>query len=385
MIYFDNAASTWPKPPEVTEAMCKAVLDYAANPGRGSHALAERAGQVVQHTREKVATLFHIPDPKQVSFFPNATGALNQAIKGLNWEKGDRVVTTTYEHNSVRRPLEYLQRAYGVEVIYIHCDHNGQPDFDAYRRALNSRTKLVVFTYVSNLTGAILPLKQMTEHAKEQEIPVLVDASQAAGFLPIDVQELGIDMLATAGHKGLYGPQGTGFLYTAPGMELTPLWHGGTGGHSEDPDMPKSGPERFEAGTQNTPGIAGLGAGVSFVLREGIEQIQAHERNLTEYAISRLTKLKGIELYGPDPDVFRAPVVAFNLQSVAAHELAVLLDHHYQIAVRAGIHCTPLAHETIATLERGAVRISFGYYNQRSELDQLIDALQEIESACSGV
>jgi cysteine desulfurase family protein len=385
MIYLDNAASTWPKPQEVAEAMSKAVLQYAANPGRGSHALAQRAGQVLQQTRERVAELFHVSNPKQISFFSNATGALNQAIKGLQWEKGDRVVTTSYEHNSVRRPLAYLQSMHGVEVIYIRCDHNGYPDQSAYLNALNERTRLVAITYVSNLTGAILPLKEMAQQAKEKGIPVLVDASQAAGFLPLNLPDLGVDMLATAGHKGLYGPQGTGVLYVAEGLKLTPLWHGGTGSHSERADMPEESPHRYEAGTPNTPGIAGLGAGVSFVLQQGVERIQQHETELTEYALTRLAELKGVELYGPDPGVFRAPVIAFNLHSLAAHELATILDQHYQIAVRAGVHCTPLGHETIATLERGAVRISFGYFNQLDEIDRLIEALREIDSAFAQV
>lgn len=378
MIYFDHAASSWPKPDGVAQAMAEAIEEYGANPGRGGHQLANKASEVIYKTRKLLALLFRIQDPNRIVFYPNATGALNQAIKGFDWESGDQIIATMYEHNSVRRPLEFVRREYGVDVLYIQPDHNGDIHLEELEKQINQKTKLIVTTHVSNLTGAILPIADIGKVAHQFHIPYLVDASQSAGILPIDVGAMYIDLLAFPGHKGLLGPQGTGGLYLSPKMTLKPLLHGGTGSHSEGADQPQDSPQRYEAGTLNTPGIAGLHAGLSFLLKEGIEEIEKHEQELTQYALQRLSTIKGVRLYGPDVDKRRAAVIALNLEGVDPQELASILDQHYGIATRAGLHCTPLAHQSIQTEENGTLRISFGYYNRTEEVDQLLTALEEI-------
>lgn len=384
MIYFDQAASSWPKPERVIVGVTEAIRDYGANPGRGGHRLAVKASKMIWETRKKLAQLFGVQDPKQIVFFPNATAALNQAIKGFNYQPGDQIIATMYEHNSVRRPLEYLRQTHGVEINYLTPDHNGDIELDRLEAMITEKTKLIASIHVSNVTGAILPIKEIGKLANSHQIPFLVDASQSAGILPIHVQEMGIDLLAFAGHKGLFGPQGTGGLYIAPQLSLTPLLHGGTGSQSETADPPLASPERYEAGTLNTPGIVGLHEGVSFILEEGLEKIYAHEKKLTAYALEQLSKLKGITIYGPDLDRERAAVISFNLKGVDPQELATILDEHYGIATRAGLHCTPLAHQVLNTDELGSVRISFGYFNTIEEIDRLIAALEEISQAFLG-
>jgi cysteine desulfurase family protein len=384
MIYFDNAATSWPKPESVAEAMKEAIVEYGANPGRGGHELAQRASRVIFQTRILLAQLFGIKDPNNVIFFSNATTALNQAIKGFSWKQGDQIISTAYEHNSVRRPLEYLNREYGVDIVYLQPDQNGDINIDQVIANITDHTKLIATTHVSNLTGAILPITEIGHVAKEHGIPFLVDASQSAGSLPIQVEEMNIDLLAFPGHKGLYGPQGTGALYLSPQIDLNPLYHGGTGSHSEEIDQPKVRPGRYESGTLNTPGIAGWNAGLQFIQSEGINKIYEHEKELTRYAMAKLLKTKGLIVYGPDEHVERAPVIPINIPGIDGQELSYILDHHYHIATRAGTHCTPLGHQSIQTEEIGAVRISFGYFNQKEEIDQLIEALEEIRIGMLG-
>lgn len=381
MIYFDHAASSWPKPTKVIEAVTEAIQVYGANPGRGSHRLANLASKQIMGTRKKIAQLFGIKEAKQIIFYNNATFALNQAIKGFDYQAGDKVIATMYEHNSVRRPLEYLHHEYGVEIIYITPDHNGAVNLDQLEKEINTKTKLLICTHVSNVTGAILPIKEIGELAKKHQIPYLVDASQSAGSIPINVQELHIDLMAFAGHKGLLGPQGTGGLYIAPHLSLKPFIHGGTGNQSELTTQPEESPARYEAGTLNTPGIAGLKAGVSFILEQGIERIYQHEQELTRYALEQLSLIDSVTIYGPDLDKERAAVISFNLAGVDPQELATILDEHYQIATRAGLHCTPLAHQALQTEKLGTVRISFGYSNTKAEIDQFVRALHEISQA----
>ncbi|WP_025027522.1 aminotransferase class V-fold PLP-dependent enzyme [Caldalkalibacillus mannanilyticus] len=381
MIYFDNAASTWPKPEGVGEAMLEAVKEYGANPGRGGHQLSLKASRVVFQTRAALAKLFGIKDPTNIVFFSNATVALNQVIKGFRWQEGDHVISTTYEHNSVRRPLEFIHREYGVQVSYIEPDHNGHIPLDEVEKLIHSKTKLIVCTHVSNLTGSILPVTEIGHLAKQHQVPFLVDASQSAGSIPIHISEMNIDLLAFPGHKGLYGPQGTGGLYISPDIDLLPLVHGGTGSQSESIDQPTVRPDRYESGTVNTPGIAGWKAGLDFVMQEGIDTIWEHERSLTQYALQELKKIEQVIIYGPDEEVERAPVIPINIKGMDAQECSFILDQHFGIATRAGMHCTPLGHQAIQTIESGAVRISFGYFNTLEEIDQLIVAVKEISKS----
>ncbi|WCN37875.1 aminotransferase class V-fold PLP-dependent enzyme [Aneurinibacillus uraniidurans] len=379
-IYLDNAASTWPKPVGVSQAMLECVEGYGANPGRGGHRLSMKASKAVYGTRVKLAQLFGIRNPNDIFFTANATQALNQAIKGF-CKPGMHVITTALEHNSVRRPLEFMRREYGIEITYSKPDDNHLFSVEEIRKAIRPETGLIVVTHGSNLLGTITPIAEIGKLAREHGITYLVDAAQTAGVLPIHVEEMHIDMLAFPGHKGLYGPQGTGGLYVCPDLSLVPLLHGGTGGQSELADQPETRPDRYESGTLNTPGIAGLGVGVEFVLQTGVDAIREKEWKLTQLALEELTQIPGIHVYGPDKQVERLAVIAFTVDGVEASEFAYILDQQYNIAVRSGFHCTPLAHETVGTTETGAVRISFGYFNEEEDVWALIAALKEIQEA----
>lgn len=377
VVYLDNAASTWPKPPEVKRAMVECLEQYGANPGRGGHQMAMKASKALYYTRAKLAKLFNISNPNDIVFTSNATGALNQGIKG--WVKsGKHVITTTLEHNSVRRPLEYLRQNAEVDVSYVKPREDYSFSMEDFEKQFKPNTSLVVVTHASNLVGTIVPIKEIGELCRKYDVPFMVDASQSAGVFSIDVQAMNIQLLAFPGHKGLYGPQGTGALYIDPSMNLEPLLHGGTGSHSESIEQPNTRPDRYESGTANTVGIVGLGAGVDFILKVGIDQIREKEMKLTYKLIEGLEKIKGVQVYGQDKQVERAAVVAFSISGLDAAEAAYILDQQYGIAVRAGYHCTPLGHETIGTMNQGAIRASFSYFNEVDEVDMLISAVQEI-------
>ncbi|WP_273853871.1 aminotransferase class V-fold PLP-dependent enzyme [Guptibacillus spartinae] len=375
MIYFDQAATSFPKPPEVVQAMTEVMTEYAANPGRSGHALSRRANDVIIQAREQLADFFGFDYPERVCFAANATAALNQAIKGFRFEEGDHVLTTSYEHNSVRRPLEYMKKVAGIEVDYFNVGEAEGFDRETFRNAIRPNTKMIIVSHGSNLTGNIVPIDMIGEMAKEKEITFLVDASQTAGILPIHMREMGIDLLAFPGHKGLLGPQGTGVLIVGEGMELTPLYHGGTGSSSELIDQPDQLPERLESGTLNTPGIAGLLAGLGAVKKMGLLEIRKHEQKLTEMLLKGLDQIEYVYVYGPTE---RLGVIPFTIEGIDPQEIAIILDQHYQIAVRAGLHCTPLGHETIGTSSTGAVRISVGPYNTEDEVHKVIEAIGEI-------
>ncbi|RBW69139.1 aminotransferase class V-fold PLP-dependent enzyme [Bacillus taeanensis] len=384
MIYFDHAASSFPKPRTVVKAVTEALTEYGANPGRGGHKLAVRASSVISEARHELAELFGLEDPKHVAFYQNATHALNQGIKGIPFQAGDHVLTTSYEHNSVRRPLEALKLEKGIDVTYFQPNHNGEIDEVAFSKAIQPHTKLIVVSHGSNLTGMILNIEKIGKIAKENNCLFMVDASQTAGILPINMEKMNIDLLAFPGHKGLCGPQGTGALLFQKGIELYTLFHGGTGSHSEDIEQPQILPDRFESGTLNTPGIAGLLAGIKAVKQKSLEKIYTHEAALTNYCIQQLKQIEDVVIFGPDEEVARLAVVPFYIEGIDSHEIAMILDEHYNIAVRAGLHCTPLAHETLGTIGHGLVRVSFGITNTKAEIDQFIGALEEIRAGYLG-
>lgn len=384
IIYFDQAASSFPKPTSVADAVAQAINEYGANPGRGGHELANKAASVIYNTRLKLASLFGEKDPRNVIFCQNATHALNQAIKGFPLEKGDHIISTSYEHNSVRRPLEFLKTEKGVKVTYIESDHNGQIEKENFINAIKPETKLVVTSHGSNLTGAIFPIEMIGSICKEKNITYIVDAAQTAGVIPIDMKKMNIDMLAFPGHKGLLGPQGTGVLIVKKNVELNPLFHGGTGSHSEEKDQPLERPNRYESGTLNTPGIAGLSAGIDEVNKIGINAIFQHELELTKYALEKLENLQGVTVFGPDRDKVRLAVISFVIDGTDVQEIAMILDSHYGVALRGGLHCSPLAHETIGTIENGTLRASFGLYNTIEEIDKWIEAIKEIKEGLMG-
>ncbi|WP_409343667.1 aminotransferase class V-fold PLP-dependent enzyme [Paenibacillus sp. MBLB4367] len=375
--YFDHAASSWPKPKEVVEAMSACVLEYAANPGRGSHQMAVKASRTLFETRKHLAKLFRVANPNDISFSLNTTEALNLAIKGFVKEN-DHVICTTLEHNSIRRPLEYLRRTKNISITYIQADREGKIDLTEVERAFRPNTTLFACSHSSNLLGTIIPIEEIAGICQTNGVRLLVDAAQTAGTVPIDVQAIGIDMLAFPGHKGLLGPQGTGGLYIHPDIELEPLMHGGTGSQSEAIDQPSVRPDRYESGTQNTPGIAGLNEGVKFILRETVERIHHKEWLLTQRIMEGMLGIAGVELLGPKLGENKTGIVSFRLNGIDASELAFILDQSFQIAVRAGYHCTPLGHETAGTMETGAVRASVGYFTTEQEADHLIHAIGEI-------
>ncbi|MEF2969210.1 aminotransferase class V-fold PLP-dependent enzyme [Paenibacillus sp. M1] len=378
-IYLDHAATSWPKPAGVGEAMLDILNGPSANSGRGSYGMALKAGRTLFQTRMLLARLFHIENPNDIVFTSNTTEALNLAIKGC-LKPGDHVIATMVEHNSVRRPLEYLKRTRGISVDYIDIGPRGDIDLTNLRKTFRPETRLVVCSHSSNLLGSILPVKEIARMAHEHEALMLVDAAQTAGGYPIDVRELGVDLMAFPGHKGLLGPQGTGGLYIHPDVDLEPLMHGGTGSQSEALEMPTVRPDRYEAGTLNTVGIAGLGAGVSEVLERGVDEIYRHEWALTQHLMEGLGGTKGLHLLGPEPGQPRTGIVAFTVQGLDASEVAFQLDRKYGIAVRAGYHCTPLGHMTAGTVQGGAVRASVGYTTTYGDADALITAIRIIAS-----
>ncbi|WP_194545001.1 aminotransferase class V-fold PLP-dependent enzyme [Paenibacillus sp. JZ16] len=377
IVYLDHAATSWPKPPQVFEAMRKAMEEAAANPGRGSHRMAVKASRVLYGTRRTLADLFGVKNPNDIALTSNTTEALNLAIKGYLRE-GDHVIATMIEHNSVRRPLEYLKRTRGVQVDYIPVDEEGQLDLQLIEGAFRSNTRLVVCSHSSNLLGSIIPLVEIGELVKRKGAVLLVDAAQSAGMLDIHVEAMHVGMLAFPGHKGLLGPQGTGGLYISPDIDLEPLLHGGTGSQSEAIEQPTVRPDRYEAGTPNTIGHAGLQAGVKKVLEWTPQHIYQHEWELTQYMIEGLQEVGGLRILGPALGQARTGIVAFVSERYSASELAFRLDREYGIAVRAGFHCTPLAHMASGTEQTGAVRASVGISTSRDEVELMRKAIAEI-------
>ena len=325
----------------------------------------------------KLATLFNIPNPNDIAFTSNTTAALNMAIKGY-LKPGDHVVATMIEHNSVRRPLEYLKRTKGISVDYVEVNAEGEVNLEAVKCAFRSQTRMLICSHSSNLLGSILPIDKLGIIAHDHGAVFLVDAAQTAGVYPVDVQQMGIDLLAFPGHKGLLGPQGTGGLYIHPDLELEPLLHGGTGSQSEELEQPSVRPDRYEAGTANTVGIAGLKAGVEFVLKQGISNIYHHEWGLTQDLMEGLEQIPGVILLGPNRGKPRTGIVSFNIEGRDAAEIAFILDKQYNIAVRAGYHCTPLGHQTAGTSKGGAVRASVGYDTTYEDIESLLSAIRLI-------
>ena len=361
--------------------MKEAVDLYAANPGRGGHALSQQAAAVVKNTRKELADLFQAPHESHVWFYQNATMALNQAIVGFPFEVGDHIITTTFEHNSVLRPLKALEQQKGVHITYVEPDHTESYQVEDFTKLITEQTKMIVISHASNVTGALFPIKELGEQLSNHHATIVVDASQTAGKIDIQMERDHIDLLAFAGHKGLMGPQGTGVLISKQDYGLEPLIHGGTGTHSELERQPEQWPERYEAGTLNTPGIAGLLAGVQAIKEKGIDSIRSHEEELMRTFIEGLTKLEYVTCYGPRDLQKRVAVVSFHVEHISSHEIAMILDSTYQIAVRAGLHCSPKTHKYLKTIDEGLVRVSFGPYNTMDQVERLLDAVKEITEA----
>lgn len=376
MVYFDNAATTFPKPDEVYDAIMKSMKEYGANPGRSGHKLALRMGREIYETRELLAKLFNIDNPMNVVFTSNCTESLNLAIKGI-LQRGDHVITSSMEHNSILRPLSSLEKE-GVELTIVKGDRKGRIDAKDISKNIKNNTKLIAITHVSNLTGTIMPIEEIGKLAWKNGIYFLVDAAQSAGVYDIDVKKMNIDMLAFPGHKGLLGPQGTGGLYVREGIALKEIKQGGTGSLSHMLEQPDILPDRYESGTLNGPGIVGLGAGIKYIMKTGIENIRKHEEELTKHFIEGISKIDKVKAYGPLNVEEQGAVVSINIGDEDSSEISYILDEKYDIEVRPGLHCAPLAHKTIGTFEQGVVRFSFGPFNTHEEIDYALKAIFEI-------
>jgi cysteine desulfurase family protein len=379
MTYLDNAATSFPKPEGVYAALDRFARHTLANPGRSGHRMALASEHALSDARHRLNRFFAGRSPDRWAFTLNGTDALNMAFKGtLN--DGDHVVTTDLEHNSVSRPLVALAEAGRVTLTRVPADGGGTVDPDAVRAAITPRTRLVALTHASNVLGTVQPVAEVGRLARERDLLFLVDAAQTAGVVPIDVQAMGIDLLALPGHKSLLGPTGTGALYVGARVSLRPWREGGTGGDSLTPTQPPDFPHHLEGGTPNVLGVAGLVAGLDFVEGRGPDAIRTHEVALCDRLRAALAELPGFEVFGHADAARRVGAISFRCEALPAPELAGLLDQSFDIAVRPGLHCSPYIHKALGTAPDGLVRVSPGPFNTDADIDHLIDALQQITS-----
>ncbi|CAA7601517.1 cysteine desulfurase [Acididesulfobacillus acetoxydans] len=376
MIYLDNAATTWPKPEDVGLAVQEALMRKGGNAGRGGHGAAMQMARLIHQTRVDLCTLFGTNDPTRVIFTQNATHALNLALFGL-MRPGDHVITSSLEHNAVARPLYALGQR-GVEVSEVPGVPGAEFDLAAYRKAFRSNTKLVVTLHASNVTGTMLPIREIGQIAHERGVYYLLDAAQTAGVFPIDMKRLPLDLLAFPGHKALLGPQGTGGLLINADLQLEPLIYGGTGSLSEEVRQPDFLPDALESGTLNGIGLAGLGAGVRYILTEGMDKIRVREQELCRKLWEGLKKIPGVKLYGNEQVERRAPIIAFNLGEMDSVELSYILEERAGIVARAGLHCASQAHRMIGTLDQGVVRFSPSHFTTAEEIDAALQTVRDL-------
>lgn len=376
-IYLDNSATSWPKPPQVVEAMTDYINNYGGSPGRSGHGFAIKAAREVFETRELIADLFNLPESERVIFTANATHAINFAFKGL-LNKGDHVIISQMEHNSVYRPLKYLENEGIIELSIINCNQNGQIDLTLLKATIKPNTRLVATIHGSNVNGCILPIGQIGEICQSHNLLYLVDAAQTAGLIPIDMKKDNIDILAFAGHKSLYGPAGIGGLCIRNQLLIKTPIHGGSGSRSEIAAHPDFYPDRLEAGTHNMVGIVGLKAGVQYILNNGIETIRQQQLQLTQYLISKLNEIEQIQLISPEMTENRLPVISFNIKGMPPSETAMRLDREFGIMTRAGLQCSPLAHKALGTFSLGTVRLSPGIFTTEKEIDLTTQSLKKI-------
>lgn len=375
LIYLDNAATTLHKPPQVAEAVKNAILT-AGNAARGAHGASMQASRTVFETRQKLARLLGCPQADHVVFTTNSTMALNIAINGI-LSPEDHAISTDLEHNSVLRPLYALQDQ-GMGLDFVRADRQGNIRYEDFAPLFRPNTRAVVCTHASNLTGNMLDIARIAEMAHAHGALLIVDASQTAGTVPIDMTALGVDVLCFTGHKGLMGPQGTGGLCIRPGVEIRPLLRGGSGVHSFDRHQPESYPTRLEAGTLNSHGIAGLDAAVDYLLEVGVEAIRQKEQSLMRRFYKGVRHIDGVTVYGDFSPSQRAAIVALNIRDYDSAEIADVLSADYGIATRPGAHCAPRMHEALGTVQQGAVRFSFSAFNTEEEIDAAIAAVAEL-------
>ena len=382
MIYFDNSATSWPKPPEVKAAMAGFLDEIGANPGRSGHSRSVEAARILYDAREALAGLFNVRDPLRIVFTLNATDALNLALKGL-LRPGDHVITSGIEHNSVMRPLRDLERG-GIELTIVPCSEEGSLDPSDLEKRIRPRTRLIALSHASNVIGTLLPIREVGQITRKNGLFFLVDAAQTAGACPIDIERDGIDLLAFTGHKSLYGPQGTGGLVIGERVrekEMIPLRQGGTGSRSEFEDQPDFLPDRFESGTPNGVGIAGLLAGLQFIKEKGIENLRRQEIESIKILTDGLRKVPGVKLYGPENGADRIATISFTMEGLSPSEIALRLDREFGVLCRPGLHCSPSAHRTIRTFPEGTVRFSLGAFNTPEEIETALRAISIIASS----
>ena len=377
-IYLDNAATSWPKPPAVVDATVHFLQEIGANPGRSGHRLSVEAARVVYAAREAVAELFRAPDPLRVIFGANVTEALNLALRGL-LHAGDHVITSSMEHNSTMRPIRALEQM-GVDVTVVACSPEGLLDPADVEAAIRPNTTLITLNHASNVTGTLLPVAEVGRIARLHDVLLLVDAAQTGGAYPVDVEADGIDLLAFTGHKSLYGPMGTGGLILSERVDLgklEPLKRGGTGSRSEREEQPDFPPDMYESGTPNAVGLAGLNAGVCWVLEQSVEAIRAYEEDLIRRLIAGLRDIPGVTVYGPRDAARQTATISFTIADLQPSEIGLRLDEEHDIMCRVGLHCAPAAHRTIGTLPTGTVRFGVGAFNTQEHVDTALSAVEQ--------
>lgn len=378
MIYFDNAATSLHKPPQVAEAVCRA-LQTMGNAGRGAHEASLQSARTIYDTRALLADFFGLGNPSGLAFTSNSTEALNTAIKGtLN--PGDHVITTVCEHNSVLRPLYELEEK-GLALSFVPADKKGRPDYASFEKLIQPNTKAIVCTHASNLTGNLLDIERIGMICKKHQLLFILDASQSAGVFDIDMQKTGIDILCFTGHKSMLGPQGTGGICVREGLQIRPLKSGGSGILTYSKKHPEQMPTALEAGTLNGHGIAGLHAAVEFLKQTGLNRIRQKEKSLLQRFYEGIKDLPGLKIYGDLSSFDRCAILSLNIGDYDSSEVADELAQDYGISTRPGVHCAPLMHEALGTVSQGAVRFSFSYFNTEEEIDAAIQALQEMTAS----
>ena len=378
MIYFNNAATSFPKPESVYQAVDDFFRNLGMNPGRSGSAESVDAARMIFAAREKTADFFSINNSAHLVFNSGTTESLNTVIKGV-LKKGEHVITTKIEHNSVIRPLERLKTEREIDVDYIDFDQeSAEVDYQALENAVRDNTRLIIVSHASNVLGTVNDLERIGRLAAAEDILFLVDGAQSAGLIPIDVEQMKIDFLALPGHKSLFGPPGVGALYVRDPETLLPLKEGGTGTNSLSITQPEIMPDYLEAGTLNTPGIIGLKAGIEFIESKGIKNIHQKEMRLLKKIIDGLTALPGIKVYGKKEAAKRTAVTAFNLEGISSNQLAFKLQHDYQLQLRGGLHCAPLLHKFLGTDKQGMLRLSPGYFNTDAEVNEFLNILDSI-------
>jgi cysteine desulfurase family protein len=379
MIYLDNAATSFPKPEAVYQALDHFARHELANPGRAGHKMALAAERALDEGRHQLNQFFHGEAPERFAFTLNCTDALNMAFKGVLAE-GDHVITSDLEHNSVSRPLRAMELAGKIAMTRLKADAGGTLDPDAIKKAITRKTRLVALAHASNVLGTVQPIAEIGHIAREHDLLFLVDAAQTAGVLPIDIQAMCIDLLAFPGHKSLLGPTGTGALYVGPRTKVGVWREGGTGGDSSSETQPRDLPYFLEGGTPNVLGVAGMTAGIKYVQQQGMAKIHAHEVELTERLWKRLGEIGGLDVFGHRDMSKRVGTISFRSTTLPAAELGGILDQAFDIAIRPGLHCAPYIHRAIGTFPEGAVRVSPGAFNTKDDIDRLGQALSEILS-----